>query len=257
MLAFGGRSMQSFGTRLRSAFTRTLGWARQIELVTLLSVLLVGLGVWTFVELADEVFEGETRALDERLLLAMRNPQEPADPIGPEWLEEMARDVTALGGVAVLATITLASAGFLALGGQRRVAIYVVAAVAGGLVVSTAMKSSFSRPRPDLVPHGSHVTSASFPSGHSMMATTTYLTLGALLARVNSNRRIKIYLMVLAISLSLAVGVSRVYLGVHWPTDVLAGWVLGASWATLCWLVEWRLQRTGTLERSPAPSASA
>jgi undecaprenyl-diphosphatase len=114
--------------------------------------------------------------------------------------------------------------------------------------VSTVLKAAFERPRPDLVPHGSYVSTASFPSGHSMMAAVVYLTLGALLARVEPDRRVKVFILTAAVLLALLVGVSRVYLGVHWPTDVLAGWTVGAGWALLFWLVARALQRRGSVE---------
>jgi undecaprenyl-diphosphatase len=225
-----------------------------VELVPLLAIVLVAGGVWLFAEVADEVTEGETRQIDEAILLAMRNPADPSDPLGPRWLEEMQRDYTALGGVGVLSLLTLTVSAFLALHGKGRAAALVLIAVAGALLLSTLLKSGFQRPRPELVPHGSHVYTSSFPSGHSMMSATTYLTLGALLARVQPRRRLKILLLGFAVLLTLIVGCSRVYLGVHWPTDVLAGWTAGGVWALICWLVARRLQQKGLLERR-APSA--
>ncbi|MEX2114924.1 MAG: phosphatase PAP2 family protein [Pirellulales bacterium] len=235
----------------RQRLASVVAWLGRIELVPLVLLLLVGAGLWAFVELADEVTEGDTAAWDRAILLSLRNPDDPSDPLGPRWLEELGRDVTALGGVGVLLFITVATAGFLALDEKRHAALFVLAAVLGGLLVSSVLKRSFERPRPDLVPHGSHVYTSSFPSGHSTMATATYLTLGALLARVSRRRVLKIYFLSLAIFLSLAVGISRVYLGVHWPSDVFAGWTLGASWALLCWTVALVLQRKGQVESEP------
>jgi undecaprenyl-diphosphatase len=203
---------------------------------------------WGFIELADEVVEGETNAFDTAVLLAFRSPADTADPLGPGWVEELGRDFTALGGVGLLTVLTLAAAGFLWLQGNRRSMWFVLASVAGGLAVSTAFKQGFDRPRPELVPHESIVYTASFPSGHSMMAAVTYLTLGVLLARVQPRRVMKVYLMTLAALLTVAVGVSRVYLGVHWPTDVVAGWSAGAGWALLCWLAARWLQHRGAIE---------
>ncbi|MHA3977191.1 phosphatase PAP2 family protein [Halovulum sp. GXIMD14794] len=204
--------------------------------------------IWAFVELADEVVEGSTRALDEALLLAMRSPLDSADPLGPSWLEEIARDCTALGGVAVLTLLVFAVTGFLWLTDQRRSALFLLAVVAGGLAVSTGFKEFFARPRPDLVTHGSHVYTASFPSGHSLMAAMTYLTLAMMLARTQPRRRVKLYLLSIAVTATILVGISRVYLGVHWPSDVLAGWTLGAAWALLAWALARFLERRGELE---------
>jgi undecaprenyl-diphosphatase len=240
----------------RAVWRAPLGrWARR-ELAVLVALALAAGAIWAFAELADEVIEGETHAFDEQILLALRSATDRSDPLGPGWLEEMMRDVTALGGIGVLAFITLAVAGFLALQRKSHAALFVLAAVGGGQLLSTLLKMGFDRPRPDLVPHDSIVYSASFPSGHSMMAAVTYLTLGALLARVQPRRMLKLYLLGLAIVLTVAVGVSRVYLGVHWPTDVLAGWALGASWALLCWAGALWLQRRGRVEREgPDPDA--
>jgi undecaprenyl-diphosphatase len=219
------------------------------ELAPLLLLIAIAGGVWLFAELAEEVGEGETQAVDRAVLLALREPGDLSDPLGPGWLEESGRDFTALGSIAVLALLTLAVSGFLVLDGKRHAALLVLAAVAGGLLGSHLLKEAFERPRPDLVPHRAVVYTASFPSGHAMMAASTYLTLGALLARVQKRRRLKAFLLVLSALLTLLVGASRVYLGVHWPTDVLAGWTAGGVWAFLCWMVALRLQKRGAIEK--------
>jgi undecaprenyl-diphosphatase len=218
------------------------------ELLPLLLLVLVAGGIWAFAGLADEVMEGGTHRIDERILLALRNPADRSDPIGPRWLEESERDFTALGGVGVLTLLTLAVGGYLVLDGKRRAALLVLLAVGGGLLLSSLLKHEFQRPRPDLVPHGSYVYTTSFPSGHSTMAAATYLTLGALLSRVHPRRRMKAFLLGFAVLLTLLVGCSRVYLGVHWPTDVLAGWTAGGVWALLCWLLARWLQHRGHVE---------
>jgi undecaprenyl-diphosphatase len=219
-----------------------------VELRTLVGLLgVIGCG-WLFLGLADEVVEGETRRLDTVLLLALRNPADPSDPLGPGWLQELGRDVTALGSIGILSAITLAAAGFLWLQGNRRSMWLLLVSVGGGLAVSTLFKRGFDRPRPDLVPHETLVYTASFPSGHAMMAAVAYLTLAAMLARVQPNRALKAYILSLAVLVTVAVGVSRVYLGVHWPTDVLAGWTAGAAWAFGCWLVALWLGGRGAVE---------
>ena len=214
---------------------------RAVESRTLLALVGVAGGLWAFVELADEVVEGQTQSLDERVLLAMRNPVDPTDPIGPPWVEEICRDLTALGGVAALTLACLAVSGLLILDGKRRWAGLIAGSMVGGVLLSSLLKSLFDRPRPDLVPHGSNVVTTSFPSGHSMMAAVCYLTAAALLCRLYDRRLLKAYLISWALLLTLAIGFSRVYLGVHWPTDVLGGWTLGASWALCCWWVAGRL----------------
>jgi len=231
--------------RIRSFLANRL--ANQ-ELGMLIAVLLVMGGIWLFVELAEEMIEGETHAFDETLIIALRNPDDLSDPIGPKWIEEFGRDITALGGMAVVTLLTLAVAGFLLLQQKKRSALFLIAAIAGGIIISNLLKAGFDRPRPDLVPHESYVYTASFPSGHSAMSAITYLTLAALLARGQRRRRVKTYLIALALLITIGVGTSRIYLGVHWPTDVLAGWTLGVSWALVCWLAAGWLQRRGAME---------
>jgi undecaprenyl-diphosphatase len=97
--------------------------------------------------------------------------------------------------------------------------------------------------------HGSIVTSASFPNGHSMLAAVVYLTIGALIARFRPDPRVKIYALTLAAITTILVGISRVYLGVHWPTDMLAGWMIGAAWALICWFAALLLQARGQVEK--------
>lgn len=224
----------------------------------LLGLMVPAAAIWILLELADEVREGSTAALDEALLLLFRNPLDRSDPLGPPWLQEMMRDFTALGGVGVLSMIVLAACGYLMLLRKKRAAVAVLLAVAGGVLISQLIKAGIDRPRPDLVPHGSHVSTASFPSGHSMMAATVYLTLAVMLARVQPRWRSRSYLIGCAILIVMLVGVSRVYLGVHWPTDVLAGWSVGAGWAIGCWGATLWLQRRGAVEgdgseREPGP----
>jgi undecaprenyl-diphosphatase len=136
---------------------------------------------------------------------------------------------------------------------RRGAALLVSASVGGGMIVSTLLKFGFERPRPDLVPHATQVYTASFPSGHAMLSAVVFLTLGALLARVHKPRRVKLFFLSLAVVLTMLVGCSRVYLGVHWPSDVLAGWCVGAAWAGLCWYAALLLQRKGKVE-SEAPA---
>jgi undecaprenyl-diphosphatase len=217
--------------------------------LTSLALIVLGLGLCAFIGIADEVLEGDTLRFDHWLLLALRVSGDPGDPLGPVWVEEMFRDFTALGGIGVLGLLTVSSAGYLWLMGLRRVAVFLVLAIAGGLLLSLALKAGFHRPRPDLVPHGAMVYTSSFPSGHSMLSAVVYLTGGALLAVVHPARRVRIYLIGCSILATLLVGVSRVYLGVHWPSDVLAGWTAGAAWAAACWLMAQWFQDRGQIER--------
>lgn len=227
---------------------RVPSFLARVEARTLIVLLLIAAALWGFWAIADEVTEGGTRAWDQSLLLALREPGDADDPVGGGNAEEAMRDLTALGGATWLVFLSAATAGALALMRQGRSALLLVAAVAGGQLLSHTTKGFFARPRPDLVSHEAYVHTASFPSGHSMMAAVTYLTLAVMLARATPSRRLKAYYVVLAALLTVAVGVSRVYLGVHWPSDVLAGWMIGAAWALLCYAVADRLARRGTVE---------
>ena len=207
-----------------------------MEVAVLCGILLAAVGMWIFVSLASEVMEGDTTRFDEHLLLALRRPDNPALPLGPVWLLQVARDVTAFGGATGLGAVTLVVCGYLWL--QRRLGLltFVFASVFSGTTLALVIKEFFHRPRPQLVPHLTDISTASFPSGHSMLSSVTYLTLAALLARSMPGFRIKLYFLFVAVVLTLSIGVSRVYLGVHYPTDVLAGWCLGCVWATICCL---------------------
>ena len=189
--------------------------------------------VWLFVELSFEVFAGSSAAIDEKIVLAFREPTDLSDPIGPKWIEEMMRDITGLGGVGILVFISLLTLMYLLIDGKNKVALIFFVAVSTGLLLSFSLKYGFTRPRPDLVPHGSYVYTSSFPSGHAMMSSLIYLTMAGMLSQLPFRRSVKIYFFIIAIVLTVSIGISRVYLGVHWPTDVLAGWLGGAGWALL------------------------
>jgi len=205
-----------------------------------LTWLLVGLGgcilLFGFLALAGEVMEGETLAFDKKILLAFRKADDPARPIGPAWITGVLLDLTSLGGPTVITLVVLAVVGFLLLQTRYWTAFFIFMTAVTGEVVSYAMKSVFVRPRPTVVPHLREAFSSSFPSGHAMQSAIIYLTLGAVLMRITESRLTKIYCCTVAMLLTFLVGLSRVWLGVHYPTDVLGGWIVGLFWASLCWL---------------------
>jgi undecaprenyl-diphosphatase len=166
-----------------------------------------------------------------------------------------ALDITSLGSATVLGLTVFGVAGFLLLQGLWRRALFVMAASFGGWFLNGALKQLFQRPRPDVVPHLRDVMSMSFPSGHALQSAVVYLTLGALSMHIAERRLTKFYSMTIAMLATALVGVSRLYLGVHYPTDVLAGWLIGLSWALLCWLVERSLERQAGLKRERAAAA--
>ncbi|UCI26751.1 phosphatase PAP2 family protein [Mesorhizobium sp. B2-8-5] len=215
----------------------------KLEFPVLLAGLAIAGGLWGLVELIEVARATTPHAFDTEILLAFRHAGQPDSPIGPPWLEGAVRDVTALGSTAVLALITTATIVYLLLLRRPLTALFMFAAVAGGQVLSSLLKFEVDRPRPDLVSHLVTETSLSFPSGHAMLSAVTYLTLGSLAARFLPDRRTKVFVLGLAVLTTVLIGASRVYLGVHWPSDVLAGWCAGFAWAMLCWLAARLLQR--------------
>jgi len=221
-----------------------------------LTLLVTGIGVLaillTFTMLASEVLEGETLKFDRAILLALRTPGNLAVPKGPQWVLSAALDITALGSATVLGLAVASVAGFLLLQGMWRRSLLVISASLGGLFLNAALKQLYHRARPDVVPHLREAMSLSFPSGHALQSAAVYLTLGVLMMRLADRRITKVYCMAVAATASVLVGLSRVYIGVHYPTDVLAGWLIGLSWALLCWTIERSLERQAGLKRERA-----
>ena len=228
------------------AARRILAWLGFHGLLVLCLVLVVVGGTWGFVELLEEVDEGETKKFDQAgidLAVKFHGPQY-------KWLEEIGRDLTALGGIVPLTLVTSFVVGYLMIIRKYGAMWLMLGAVLGGMMISFTLKRWVDRERPpDEGDRLSHVYTKSFPSGHSMMSMVVYLTLGSLSARFVKPRVVKAYLIGSALFISLLVGVSRVYMAVHWPTDVLAGWTAGLVWAILCWLVATWLQREHVVEQ--------
>jgi undecaprenyl-diphosphatase len=216
---------------------------KQKEIAPLVLLLVAAALIVGFAKIAGELAQGDLHGFDRALLLSLRQPGDPAKPLGPLWLQVAARDVTSLGSPAVLTILTVAALGFLALKRQWSDAAFVLLSICGGTAVSSALKGFVQRARPDFAAEVAQTQTYSFPSGHAFLSAVTFLTLGALLARVQREPGLKAYMLGVAIALTIVVGLSRLYLGVHWPTDVLAGWCAGAAWAILCWSAADRLQR--------------
>jgi undecaprenyl-diphosphatase len=202
---------------------------------TLFPPLLAGLGVillaWAFVQISSEMVEGDTRVFDMLLLRAAQSLR-----AGYPWVAEVMRDLSGLGSTAVLALFTAATVGYLALVSARALALLVATAVITGSVGVSLFKVGFGRGRPaadfaELIAPG-----LSFPSGHAGVSAIVFLTLGALLAVTRGRAAERMYILAMASLMTLLVGLSRIVLGVHWATDVLAGWAFGAAWA-LVWLM--------------------
>lgn len=213
------------------------------EAVALIAVGILIVSVWGFVNLADEVMEGGTQGFDERVLESVRRGPDLKDMVGPPWLEKSVLEITNLGGITTVTLVVSVVAIFLLLAGHWVRAAVVLLAAGGGAMLTTGLKQLFAITRPSVVPHLTTETTFSFPSGHSTMAATVYLTLGLLLAQMSGHRWFKAYFMCVAVAVVLMVGVSRVMVGVHNPTDVIGGWAVGGAWAILVWLGATRVER--------------
>jgi undecaprenyl-diphosphatase len=222
--------------------------ARRAAPLVTLGALILGFG-W----LARAVLAGRTEAFDAWWAALIR-PAGSAAPVGPAWLHESARDVTALGSYVLLGFVLVVVGGYLLLTSRRATAALLAGSAIGAAILNTALKSAFDRPRPD-VPGAVRVFTESFPSAHAMVSAATWLMLAAILARAATDRRLKIYFVAVGVLLTLLIGVSRVYVGVHHATDVLAGWCAGAAWAMLCWAIADRSTRRAPPERTGRPDA--
>ncbi len=209
-------------------------WLRQIKPLAWMNFAVLVAAVSLFLFIAHEVADGDHLALDGAIMHSVQTALS-TRPDGSIWLGELARDVTALGSMIVLTTLTVLIAGFLALSRRSGAALFLIISAAGGQILNTALKLLYGRPRPESALRWLEIDSLSFPSGHSTLSAVVYLTLAVLLARMTESKRQKTYLISSALLLSFLVGLSRVYLGVHYPTDVVAGWALGIAWAQLCW----------------------
>lgn len=214
----------------------------------LLATLAIASGlVLAFLRIADEVVEQETHTFDMAILSLFRDPNNINDVAGPLWLQEMVRDLTSLGSFAILGLIVCVVVVYLLLEHKRAAAWLVLASVLGGTLLSTLLKMGYDRPRPELT-QLSHQFTASFPSGHAMLSAVTFLTIGTLMAELARRRSEQIFAISAALVLTFIVGISRLYMGVHYPSDVLAGWCLGAAWALFCGAIADLLQRRGMVE---------
>lgn len=222
---------------------RVLRWIGTHELTVLLAFALIISGMWLAAELADGVLDGRTQQVDESILMALREGNDANNPLGPAWLEEMMRDFTALGGTGILTLIVIVVTFYYLIQGRYKEALVLVTAVVGAYLLSYFFKGLFDRPRPEFVPIGDYAYTASFPSGHALLSAATYLTMGTIIAQIMPRNRLKAFVLLIAFFVMTIVGFSRMYLGVHYPTDVLAGWAIGTVWAMICWLVVRFLRR--------------
>ena len=190
-----------------------------------------------------EIGEGEGFAFEPAIMLAMRVAGHPDQPVGPAWLPSMIRDITALGSTVVLTLWVAMAASFLWLRGLKQSMLLLLMATIGGSVMVTLIKALVGRARPDVIGRLMVETSNSFPSGHAALSAIVYLSIAALFWPLMRRSRERVWLLAAMMLLVGAIGVSRVYLGVHWPSDVLAGWIFGSLWALAWWRIELRVIR--------------
>jgi undecaprenyl-diphosphatase len=219
----------------------TLRWLLASDATVLLAVSMIAAGTWGFVALADSVADGRWQTFDEWGMRSLRQQGDASVLIGPEWMTDAANFVTALGGVPVLAGVSLTATGVIMVRRNFQTLAFAMAAIVGGLLLMLLLKEYYARPRPQIVPYLCAADGSSFPSGHSMMSAVVYLTVGALWASTAARRRSRLLMLAMAFLLAGLIGASRVCLGVHYPSDVLAGWTAGLAWASFCWLAAQKL----------------
>lgn len=200
-------------------------------------------------KLASEVVEGDTIAFDKAILIRVRAATEGHDGLR-DTVRQFMLDVTTLGNNGLLTLIALLAVGFLIVAGKKRLGGLLALGITAGAAASGLLKLAYARPRPDVVAHLVDVNTASFPSGHAMNSAVVYLTMAVLLARGQKQRAPRLYIIGVGVMLTLMIGLSRIYLGVHWPTDVLVGWIFGASWAALLAYAGAQLQARGAVEKA-------
>jgi len=188
---------------------------------------------YVFLTLGAEVGEGDSRHIDRAILLAFRVPGHLETPRGPGWLRESLMDLSSLGSPTVLALVVLLACGYLVSRRPPYLALVALAVIGSGTLVANLFKTWFDRARPEVVPHLVPAYSLSFPSGHAADSAMVYLTLAMLVMPTELRRSTRIFLLCSAITLTIIIGLTRLYLGVHWPSDVLAGWVFGSGWALI------------------------
>lgn len=242
----------------RTAFHRARTLART-ELAALSALLVIALGVWAFAGLADETAEPGGQAFDQAVLMAMRPNADPSDAWGPWWLQAAAGDLTSLGGISVLGLFATITFLFLLIQRKRLSALMMVLGLAGGVLLSEGLKGVFGRARPPSAFQAVETINASFPSGHALLSTVFYLSVGVMLARTLPRRRLKTFVLASAVTIAILVGLTRIYLGAHWASDVFAGWSVGAAWAMTLWLVAHIVERRqaarhAALQDEPAPA---
>ena len=185
---------------------------------------------WAFSALAEHVRKGSTQPFDDAIMRWVGAHQ-------TAWLESVMLEITALGTGTVVGMIVLIAGLFLWLNHHRHSAVLLIVATLGGMVLDNLLKIGFNRPRPQIFEWGTHAVSSSFPSGHAMSSVIVYGTVAYLAARLQRNVHARVLTFVIATIIIVMISTSRVYLGVHYPSDILAGFLIGTAWAGFCMAV--------------------
>ena len=214
-------------------------------------------GTYAFAKLAELVREGYTQGFDEAVLRWMERHQTP-------WLEALMVEVTMLGTWIVVLSIVGIAALFLWLTRHKYSAALLLVATAGGIGLNNILKIGFSRPRPQVFEWGDHVSTSSFPSGHAMSSTVVFITVAYLAGRLQKTKRARLATLAIAALIVATICFSRMYLGVHYPSDVTAGVIIGLSWSAFCMATLEAIQRFAKREakqvlesEAPPPNQAA
>jgi len=243
---------------IRPFLIRVLTVART-EIAALTALFVAALGVVSFIEIADDMTEADGQALDQQVLALLRPyADDPGRPWGPWWLKEAAADITSLGGISVLGLFALIVVLFLLSQRKRLSSLLLILGLAGGVMLSEGLKAVFERDRPPQALQAVETINASFPSGHALLATVFYLSVAVMLTRAFPRQRFKVFVLGVGILMALLVGLTRIYLGAHWATDVFAGWAVGSAWAMVLWLIaygvaRWQKRHRAPLQDEPSP----
>lgn len=226
------------------AFTARIIRVARTEIGAVAALMAGTLGLTLFFTIAEGIVEGDQQRVDWAILNWLRPfADDPDRPIGPWWLHEASVDITSLGGISVLLVFALMAMGFLLMHGKKLSAVLMMAGLAGGVALSEGLKGVYDRARPPAEYQLVDTLNASFPSGHALLATVFYLSVGVMLTRAFPRARVKAYALIWSVVLVLLIGLTRIYLGAHWASDVVAGWGIGAFWAMLLWLVAYAAER--------------
>ena len=221
---------------LRVSYRHAHSFTTALGVFLVFGALVAIMGTYAFAKLAELVREGYTQTFDEAVLRWMHRHQTP-------WLENLMLEITMLGTWIVVFSVVSITGLFLWLTRHKYSALLLLVATAGGIGLNSILKIGFARPRPQVFEWGEHTSSFSFPSGHAMSSTVVYITVAYLAARLQKTHIARFATLSIAGVIVASICFSRMYLGVHYPSDVAAGVIIGLSWAAFCMATLEAIQR--------------